>query len=157
MTLAEMLEANSIPEPNSGCLIWLRGTNGNGYPVARWEGRKRQVSHLALEAKGVEVPRGFMACHRCDNPFCINDDHLFVGTGKDNMADASAKGRLAYGYSEVCWRGHPMSGDNLRVETSGRRRCRACEQVAGRQQSANKKAARHARGLLKRGRRRGNA
>ena len=101
MTLTEMLESNSIPEPNSGCLLWLRGVarnrSGASYPIWRWEGRHRMVSHLSLKTKGVNVPPGLMACHKCDNTFCINPDHLFVGTGKDNMADASAKGRLRRG------------------------------------------------------------
>ena len=77
------------------------------------------VSHLALSMKGIEVPRGFMACHRCDNTFCINTDHLFVGTGKENMADASAKGRLANGKKEVCKYGHPLTAERV---------CRMCAQ-----------------------------
>lgn len=133
MTLAEMLEANSIPEPNSGCLLWLRGVsdgrNPRSYPVWRWQGRKRQVTHLVLGLKGVEVPRGFKACHRCDNTICINEDHLFVGSDKDNMADASRKGRMAYGKKEVCANGHQMSGDNLYRDPSGRQRCRACDRI----------------------------
>jgi hypothetical protein len=124
-SIREIIEANSIPEPNSGCLIWLRGVS-NGYPVWKWEGRRRQVSHLALEAKGIVVPKGFDACHSCDVTLCVNDDHLFVGTRTVNMQDASAKGRLVgYGKREFCKQGHPMSGDNLRVY-SGKRRCHTC-------------------------------
>jgi hypothetical protein len=127
MTLAEMLEANSIPEPNSGCLIWLRACTRKGYPVVRRDGRNQYVSHLALEAKGIEVPKGFMACHRCDNTFCINDGHLFVGSAKDNTQDALKKGRLTLQRKkEFCIRGHPMSGDNLYIYAAHGRRCRAC-------------------------------
>jgi len=130
MTLTEMLEANSIPEPNSGCWLWLRGVsdarNPRSYPVWRWQGRKRQVTHLVLEAQGVEVPKGMQACHRCDVTLCVHDGHLFVGTPTENMQDASRKGRLDYGKKEVCANGHPMSGDNLYINPSGRRRCRAC-------------------------------
>lgn len=138
MTLAEMLEANSIPEPNSGCLIWLRGIaggrNGPSYPVWKWEGRRRQVSHLALEAKGIKVPKGFDACHRCDVTLCVNGDHLFVGTRKINMEDARAKGRLVgYGKREFCKQGHPLSGDNVRVDPkSGKRKCHICSLRWGR-------------------------
>jgi hypothetical protein len=126
MSLADMLEANSIPEPNSGCWLWLRGVGGTGYPVWNWEGRRRQVSHLALEAKGVEVPKGFDGCHRCDVPLCVNGDHLFVGTRTVNMQDARTKGRLVgYGKRDFCKQGHPLAGDNLRVY-SGKRQCHAC-------------------------------
>ena len=128
--ISDMLEANSIPEPNSGCAIWLRGVAGGKtkYPVWNWKGRRRQVTHLALETKGVEVPKDFDACHRCDNTFCINPDHLFVGTRKVNMTDAQMKGRLVgYGKREFCKHGHPLSGDNLYINPgSGKRRCRTC-------------------------------
>lgn len=125
MNLADMLEANSIPEPNSGCWLWLRACTRKGYATAWWEGRLQYVSHLALEAKGIEVPKGFMACHRCDNPSCINDAHLFVGTAKDNTQDALRKGRLGRDLKEFCKHGHRMSSDNLYIYSYGRR-CRAC-------------------------------
>jgi hypothetical protein len=136
MTLTEMLESNSIPEPNSGCWLWLRGVaggrNGPSYPVWKWEGRRRQV------------PKGFDGCHSCDNTFCINPDHLFVGTRIVNMQDARAKGRLVgYGKREFCKQGHPLSGDNVHVDIkSGKRSCRICKRRWGRITDA-KRSPRH--------------
>jgi hypothetical protein len=43
------------------------------------------------------IPDDMGICHRCDTPPCVNPDHLFLGTQKDNMADCAAKGRLATG------------------------------------------------------------
>lgn len=135
-TIREMLDQNSIPEPNSGCWLWLRGVSGGKYeyPVWLWDDKRRQVSHLALELKGIKVPTGHDACHRCDNTYCVNPDHLFVGTRKHNMQDAQAKQRLVgYGKREFCKQGHPLSGDNVRIDPkSGKRKCRTCERVWGR-------------------------
>jgi hypothetical protein len=126
--ISDMLDRNSIPEPNSGCWIWMRGVSGGGYPVWTWNGRRRQVTHLALKLKGIKVPKGFDACHRCDNTFCVNPDHVFVGTRTVNMRDAQSKGRLVgYGKREFCKQGHPLSGDNVRTDPkSGKRSCQIC-------------------------------
>jgi hypothetical protein len=127
MSILEMLEENSIPEPNSGCWLWLRAVRGNGYPTAWWEGRDWPASHLALSSRGIKVPRGFKALHKCDVPLCVNPDHLFVGTDLDNRRDAKAKGRLLNMKREFCKAGHPLSGDNVRTDLkTGSRYCVNC-------------------------------
>jgi hypothetical protein len=140
MTLTEMLESNSIPEPNSGCWIWLGGLS-NGYAAAWWEGRSRRASHLALLSKGIEIPPKLKVCHRCDNTLCINDDHLFVGTDTDNRRDAKAKGRLRNMKREFCKAGHPLTGDNVRV-WHGQRRCVTCHRRWS-TEGARRRRARH--------------
>lgn len=135
-----ILEANSIPEPNSGCWLWL-GMVANGYPVWGQKRERRQATHLAIE-----VPKGLDACHRCDVTICVNPDHLFVGTRKANMQDARAKGRLVgYGKREFCKAGHPLSGDNVRTDPkSGKRSCRICKRRWGQITDA-KRSPRYAR------------
>ena len=132
----ELLERNSIPEPNTGCWLWLRGSAGGQYKYAvwGWRGRRRQVSHLALASRGIKLPRHADVCHSCDNPICVNPEHLFVGTRRQNMKDAQAKGRLVgYGKREVCKQGHPLLGNNVRVDPkSGKRKCIICSRRWGR-------------------------
>ena len=77
------------------CLIWTGPATKDGYGVMTI-GRKKQyrVHRIAYEiANGEEIPPGLLVCHRCDTPLCVNPDHLFLGTARDNMRDMIAKGR----------------------------------------------------------------
>lgn len=127
------LESRSIPEPNSGCFIWLGAARGEGYGVVRLgsnlDGTRRLegASRLMWKIVNGPIPEGKIICHRCDNPFCINLDHLFVGTFADNSQDCVKKGRLNHwAWRQThCKRGHELFGPNL-LRSSGRRYCRAC-------------------------------
>lgn len=82
----------------TSCWAWLGPRESSGYGVLGVSSggprRQARATHLALRfGKGVEVPAGLFACHRCDNPGCVNPDHLFIGTHVDNMRDMVAKGR----------------------------------------------------------------
>lgn len=86
----------SIPEPNSGCWIWLNAINErNGYGAVRI-GKKTTRAHRACYeiAHGVSLPSSIDVCHTCDVRCCVNPNHLFSGTRKDNMRDCSNKGRI---------------------------------------------------------------
>lgn len=90
------LERGSIPEPNSGCLLWCATIDKMGYGVVKVGGRRRKAHRIAWElAKG--APGVLHVLHKCDVPACINPDHLFLGTHADNMRDMVAKGRQARG------------------------------------------------------------
>lgn len=88
-------DALTIPEPNSGCLLWLGSADGYGYGRV-WNTSTQShfpATYLSLYLSGRPVPKGKIACHTCDNPGCVGDYHLFIGTKKDNTQDMMRKGR----------------------------------------------------------------
>jgi uncharacterized Zn finger protein (UPF0148 family) len=87
------LEAQSIPEPNTGCLLWLGEIQADGYGRISIRNRMRRVHRVAYAAWVSSLPNGQRVLHRCDQPACINPDHLYVGTAKDNVDDMVRRGR----------------------------------------------------------------
>jgi|ERR1700733_5093057 len=97
--LIDRLMARCIPEPNSGCWLWEGSLNGRGYGLAFLDAKRITGAHRAmLIAHGVALKDTDVVMHRCDNPPCVNPDHLVVGTQADNMADMLQKGRHGKSY-----------------------------------------------------------
>jgi hypothetical protein len=90
---AETFWERAIPEPNSGCWLWLGKRDRDGYGRFTLGGRRVRAHRFALSLSGVNIPDERVACHRCDNPSCVNPEHLFVGTHQDNARDRERKGR----------------------------------------------------------------
>lgn len=116
---------------DSGCLEWTGGYNsGIGiqwrYPSIRAFGKVWIGSRLVWTLVNGEISSGMCICHKCDNPKCLNPDHLFIGTHSDNMKDKVLKLRDHNVVKQFCPKGHPYSGDNLYVNPQGSRKCREC-------------------------------
>jgi len=81
-----------------GCWIWQgRREEKMGYGRFLFGEGSLYAHRISYHLTVGPIPRGLCVCHRCDNPPCVNPDHLFLGTQKDNIADAITKGRQAKG------------------------------------------------------------
>lgn len=90
--VADLLTRYAVDE-HSGCWIWTRYKDQRGYGITSLNGKLMKAHRLFYENLVSEIPPGAVVCHRCDNPSCVNPNHLFVGTQRDNILDCIRKGR----------------------------------------------------------------
>jgi len=77
------------------CHLWTGCKWKNGYGYVRIKGKCVPAHRYIYELYRVKIPKGYDLLHICDNPSCVNPQHLVPGTHTDNMRDMVAKGRNA--------------------------------------------------------------
>lgn len=122
----------------SGCREWIGTLTQKGYGrLWFWCGervrpRNRAVlaHRLAVACKlGRVLDSHEHVCHHCDNPKCINTEHLYIGNHKTNAKDMIERGR-SRGNQVNCVNGHSLSGANIYFNAGGYRSCRICRRAA---------------------------
>jgi len=99
MTKAEFLDGLGKvyePVPYSGCWIWMMSTVC-GYGSVKYDGKTERAHRLMYQLTKGPIPQDMLVCHKCDTKSCVNPEHLFLGSQKDNISDCLSKQRFAVG------------------------------------------------------------
>ena len=110
------------------CILVTKSISSSGYGTVWFEKRRQQAHRVAwIKAYG-PIPQGLHVLHKCDVKACVNPEHLFLGTHKDNMHDMKVKGRARSPNSDKthCPKGHEYTEDNVYRDPQGWRKCRTC-------------------------------
>jgi len=84
---------SKIREGSNGCWNWIGGTRGGEYGGFWVDGKTVRAHRYSYETFVGSIPDGLSILHKCDNPPCVNPNHLFAGTASDNARDMVDKGR----------------------------------------------------------------
>lgn len=93
----ERIESKVSRIPEAGCWVWMGSTQVRGYGELISNKRKYLAHRASYEAFVGKIPKGMYVCHACDNVSCVNPNHLFLGTQKQNLEDMASKGRSTRG------------------------------------------------------------
>ncbi|MGH9640916.1 MAG: HNH endonuclease [Terriglobales bacterium] len=120
-----------IRKEDSGCWVWIKYRHPYGYGMFCTK-RKNMNSHRAMwiAIHGPLTKQQFV-CHKCDNPPCINPDHLFIGALADNNRDMASKGRYNHQKRTHCIHGHEFTAENTYRPPARptKRICRTCQRI----------------------------
>ena len=98
------------------CIEWWGTRDSHGYGVLK-RGGKQVKAHRMIYTECFGDPGELWVLHHCDNPPCVNPEHLFLGTAVDNVQDMMSKGRQRFigaPTHDVCKHGHEFTPENTR-------------------------------------------
>lgn len=90
----------NITKNEENCWVWNKSKDKKGYGKTNYKNKIMLCHRLSWLLFNKSLNNNMYVCHKCDNPSCINPDHLFLGTNRDNILDAYHKNRLKLKFGE---------------------------------------------------------
>ena len=123
----ERLEKYYIPEPMSGCWIWIGAKKSTGYGVTRWNGKKNALPHrIAYTLLCGPIPTGLTIDHLCRNRLCVNPSHMEAVTNKVNILRGNSFS-AQNSRKTKCPRGHKYNRIGKKPDGTIGRICGTCQ------------------------------
>jgi len=123
-------------EADNGCWEWTAATSNKGYGQFGVNKIAKSTHRISYIIHKGEIPGGLMICHTCNNPPCINPNHVYAGTSSDNMKQSVREMRHFEQSKTHCKNGHEFNQENTFLrDRKGRgitRVCRSCKRDAER-------------------------
>jgi hypothetical protein len=83
------------PKTENGCVPWIGNITQNGYGQVKIKQQPYYAHRIAYWIKFQVDPKELLVCHTCNNPACVNTDHMYLGTNSDNMLQKFREGRAS--------------------------------------------------------------
>lgn len=137
LTTEEKFISKINKDSKSGCWLWtgsVRGIKPYEYGAFCHESIVYSAHRFSWSLWRKKLPkssvRELCICHTCDTPLCVNPDHMYLGTHKQNMQDKAVKNRYLGKMKTHCKKGHEYTFENTYISKKGLRHCRECHRLS---------------------------